>query len=85
MEQLLRHEVQHLDLLLEDERLQAALKERKLQQVLSQERLRSDQLRMLRDNAIVQRYGGDHIHKPEPACEESCGDMVARGEHVLMD
>ena len=57
MEQLLRHEVKHLDLLLEDERMQAALNERKLQQLLGQEQLRSDQLRVLRDNAIVQRYG----------------------------
>ena len=55
--------------------VQAALKERKLQQVLSQERLRSDQLRMLRDNAIVQRYGGYNTHKPEPAWAE-----IVRGE-----
>ena len=65
MEQLLRHEVKHLDLLLEDERMQAALNERKLQQLLGQEQLRSDQLRVLRDNAIVQRYGS---RKPEHKC-----------------
>ena len=48
-------EVDHLDQVLEEQRLQAALNERKMQQLLGQERLRGDQLRMLRDNAITQR------------------------------
>ena len=42
MESLLRAEIRHLDELLDDERLQAAISERRMHQLLEQEKLRCD-------------------------------------------
>ncbi len=55
LELLRRHEVCRLEALVEAERLQFSLTEHRLQQLLAEEQLRAERLRLLREDALAQK------------------------------